>query len=62
MRALMEKLEVSMGLKLVGVIIGAILVLMVLGTVFVARVMTIDQYQYIETRAGKTWSCSSAGL
>ncbi len=62
MRALMEKLEVSMGLKLVGVIIGAILVLMVLGTVFVARVMTIDQYQYIETRAGRTWSCSSAGL
>ena len=47
---LLEKIEASMGLKLVVVITGVILVLMVLGTAFVARTMSADQYRYIETR------------
>lgn len=49
-QALKEKIGASMGLKLVVVITGVILVLMVLGTLFVARIMTADQYQHIETR------------
>jgi hypothetical protein len=49
-QALKEKIGVSMGLKLVVVITGVILVLMVLGTLFVARIMTVDQYRHIETR------------
>jgi methyl-accepting chemotaxis protein len=49
-RALKEKIGASMGLKLVIVITGVILVLMVLGTLFVARIMTVDQYRHIETR------------
>jgi methyl-accepting chemotaxis protein len=50
MRELKEKIVASMGLKLVVVITGVILILMVLGTVFVARIMTVDQYRHIETR------------
>jgi methyl-accepting chemotaxis protein len=49
-QALKEKIGASMGLKLVVVITGVILVLMVLGTLFVARIMTADQYRHIETR------------
>src|SRR5512143_3894001 len=49
-QALKEKFGASMGLKLVVVITGVILVLMVLGTLFVARIMTADQYRHIETR------------
>ena len=49
-QALKEKIGASMGLKLVVVITGVILVLMVLGTLFVARIMTADQYQHIESR------------
>jgi len=49
-RALKEKIGASMGLKLVIVITGVILVLMVLGTLFVARIMMDDQYRHIETR------------
>jgi methyl-accepting chemotaxis protein len=50
MQDLREKIKASMGLKLVSVITGVILVLMVLGTVFVARILTVSQYQHIETR------------
>jgi methyl-accepting chemotaxis protein len=49
-RTLKERIGASMGVKLVAVITGVILVLMVLGTVFVARIMTEDQYRHIETR------------
>jgi len=49
-QVLKEKIGASMGLKLVVVITGVILVLMVLGTLFVARIMTVDQYRHIETR------------
>lgn len=49
-QALKGKIGASMGLKLVVVITGVILVLMVLGTLFVARIMTGDQYRHIEMR------------
>ena len=50
MRHLKEKIEASMGLKLVALITGEILALMVLSTAFVARTMTANQYRHIETR------------
>jgi methyl-accepting chemotaxis protein len=49
-QSLKEVIGTSMGLKLVVAITGVILVLMVLGTLFVARIMTTDQYRHIETR------------
>ncbi len=49
-RALKEKMAASMGMKLVAAITGVIFVLMLLGTVFVARMIMEGQYRNIETR------------
>ena len=47
----------SMGMKLVAAVTGVIFVLMLLGTIFVARMLMESQYRGIETRQGG-WGCS----
>jgi methyl-accepting chemotaxis protein len=47
---LKKKIEASMGLQLVVALAGVISVLMVLGTIFVARMLTEGQYRGIEIR------------
>ena len=49
-RALKEKMAASMGMKLVAAVTGVIFVLMLLGTIFVARMLMESQYRGIETR------------
>ncbi len=49
-KALRDRIEASMGLKFLFALIGAIAVLLVLGTFFVARMLMDGQYRALETR------------
>lgn len=49
-KALKDRIDASMGLKFMITLIGAITVLLVLGTFFVARILTAEQYRALETR------------
>src|SRR3990172_7749195 len=49
-KALKDRIDASMGLKFTLALIGAVSVLMVAGTFFVAYMLTVGQYRALETR------------